>query len=92
MFCTVILRRHRVKKVHEGMGGGGSIGPLPSTFDTIHQIDYIFGTYNERSLYFQLIETICCLIGFHDNHSNIITSLAATILDFQIFNFFQIQY
>ena len=47
--------------LHEGIrGGGGSIGPLPSTFDTIHPIDWIFGTYNERSLYFQLIETTCC--------------------------------
>ena len=44
--------------------------------------------FNERSLCFQLIETTCCLIGFHGNHSNIMTSLAAAILDFQIFNFF----
>ena len=43
---------------------------------------------NERSLCFQLIETTCCLIGFHGNHSNIMTSLAAAILDFQIFSFF----
>ena len=35
------------------MGGGGSIGRLPSTFDTIHLIDLIFGTYNELSLYIQ---------------------------------------
>ena len=34
------------------------------------------------------METTCCLIGFHGNHSNIMTSLAASILDFQIFNFF----
>ena len=53
----------------------GVIGPLPSTFDSIHPIDYIFGIYNERSLYSQLIETTCCLIGFHGNHSNIMTSL-----------------
>ena len=28
-------------QLHEGImgGGGGSIGPLPSTFDTIHLID-----------------------------------------------------
>ena len=69
-------------------GGGGSIGHLPSTFDTIHPIDYIFGTYNERSLYFQLIDTTCWLNGFHGNHSNIMTSLAAAILDFQIFKIF----
>ena len=48
----------------------------------------MFGTYNERSLYFQLIDTACCLIGFHGNHSNIRTSLAAAILDFQIFKIF----
>ena len=47
-------RRHKVKKVTRGHKGGGgvSIGPLHSTFDTIHPIDLIFGTYNERSLYF----------------------------------------
>ena len=32
-------------------GGGGLIGPLPSTFHTIHLI-LIFGTYNKLSLYF----------------------------------------
>ena len=43
-----------LKKLHEGIRGRGegSIGPLPSTFDTIHPIDLIFGTYNELSLYF----------------------------------------
>ena len=40
-------------------------------------------TYNERSLYFQLIETTCYLIGFHGNHSNMMTSQVAAILDFQ---------
>ena len=69
-------RRHKLKKVtRRHKGGGGSIGPLPFTFDTIHLIDLIFGTY-------------CCLIGFHGNHSNIMTSLAAAILDFQSFKFF----
>ena len=34
-------RRHKVKKVHEGIrrGGGGQADPSPSTFDTIHPID-----------------------------------------------------
>ena len=60
------------KKLHEGKrGGGGSIGPLPSTFDTIHPIDMIFGTCNELPLYFQLSVITWCLTGFHDNHSYI---------------------
>ena len=54
-------------------GEGGQSDPLPSTFDTIHSIDLIFGTYNALSLYFQLIETKWCLIGFHGNHSHIKT-------------------
>ena len=43
------------KKLYEGIRrglgeGGGSIGPLPSTFDTIIPIDMIFSTYNELPL------------------------------------------
>ena len=66
-------RKYKPKKVtrrHKG-GGGGSIGPLTPTFNTVYQIDLIFGTYNEISLYFQLIETTWCLLGFHGNHSHI---------------------
>ena len=43
----------------------------PSTCDTIHPIDMIFGIYNELPLYFQLSVTGWCLIGFHGNRSNI---------------------
>ena len=57
--------------LHEGIRGGWSIGPLPSTFDSIHRIDLILDTYNELSLYFQLIEATWCLIVFHGNHSHI---------------------
>ena len=32
-------RRHKVKKVTRRHRGGESIGPLPSTFDTIQPID-----------------------------------------------------
>ena len=49
---------------------GGSFGPL-STFDTIHQVYMLFGTYNELSLYSQLNVTLWCLTGFHDNLSYI---------------------
>ena len=45
--------------------------PPPSTFDTIHPIDLKFGTYNRLHLYFQLSKTTWCLIGFHDNNSQI---------------------
>ena len=55
------------------MWGGGGINrtPPPSTFDTIHPIDLIFVTYNELSIYFQLLEITWCLIGFHSNHNHI---------------------
>ena len=56
----LILEGTSLKKLHEGITGGRSIGPLPSSFDTIHPIDLIFGTYNKLSLYFQLIETMWC--------------------------------
>ena len=51
-----------LKTLHEGMGGGGgggrrSIGPLHSTFDTIHPIDLI---YTKLSLYFQLSKATWC--------------------------------
>ena len=52
-------------------GGGGSIGPPPSTFDKIHPTDLKFGTYCKLHLYFQLSETTWCLIGFHGNNSQI---------------------
>ena len=53
------------------MGGGGSIGAPPSTFDTIHPIDLKFGTYNKLHFYFQLSETTWCLMGFNGNNSQI---------------------
>ena len=56
------------KIVTRSLKGGGSIGPPPSTFDTIHPIDLKFGTYNKLHLHFQLGETTCCLIGFHGNN------------------------
>ena len=55
--------------MHEGIRG--SIGPLHSTFNTIHPIDLIFETYNDLQLYFQLSETTWCLVRFHGNHSYI---------------------
>ena len=43
-------------KLQEGIRGegGGNNRSLPSTFDTSHLIDLIFGIYNELPLYFQL--------------------------------------
>ena len=77
-------RRHKPKKVTQrhkrGAGGGGQSDPSTSAFDTIHLIDLIFGTCNELSLYFHLIETTLYLIGFHGSYNHIMTSQAAAIL------------
>ena len=53
----------------------------PSIFKSIQPIDMKLGMCNKCPVYFQL----SIVIGFHDNHSNIMTSLVAAILDFQIF-------
>ena len=66
------LEQKKVTRTLEWGGGGeGSSGPLPSTFDTIHPIDMIFGTNNELRSYFQLNVTTRCLTGFHGNHGYI---------------------
>ena len=62
------------------------MGPLPSTFDTIHPIDWIFGTYNERSLYFQLIETTWC--PWQTQQHNDVTSGRHLAWIFKFSNFF----
>ena len=77
----------------EGMergGGGGSVEPLPSTFDTIHPIYLIFDRYNELSLYFQLIETKWCLIGFNGEQNHINDVASGRHLGFSIFQIFLI--
>ena len=61
----------------------------PSIFKSIQPIDMKLGTCNKCPVYyFQLSIITLHLIGFHVNHSNIMTSLVAAILDFQIYNFF----
>ena len=60
------------KILHEALRvGGGLTSPPPSTFDTIHPINLKFGTYSKFHLYFQLSETMWCLIGFLGNNSQI---------------------
>ena len=61
-------RKYKPKKVTQRGKGGGSIGPFPSTFDTIYLIDLIFGTCNELSLYFHHINDIARggHLGFSD--------------------------
>ena len=89
---TVNPRRHKLKRItrrhKRGGGGGGLVGHLPSTFNIIHPIDLIFGTYNKLSLYFQLIESTWYLIGIHSNHSHINDVIVAAILDFKFSDFF----
>ena len=42
---------HKPKKVTRRHKGGGEVNRFPpSTFDTIHPIDLIFGTYNKLFL------------------------------------------
>ena len=68
IYSIINPRRHKPKNVTRRQKDGRvgwSIRPLPSTFNTIHSIDLIFGKYNELSLYFHLIETLWCLVGFH---------------------------
>ena len=66
-------------------GGGGSIGPTPSTFNTIHPIDLTFGKHIKLHSYFQLSETTGCLIGFHGNSSQINDVTGGRHLGFSIF-------
>ena len=63
------------------------VNQAPSTFDTIHPIDMILGTYNELPLFFQLNVTTWCLISFNDNRSyinNIASGRHLGFLSFQI--------
>ena len=69
-------------------GARGQSDLPPSTFDTIHLIDLKFGTYNKLHLYFQLSETMCCLIGFHGNHCQINDVTAGRHLGFIKFSDF----
>ena len=65
-----------------------SIGPAPTIFKVIQPIDMKLGMCNKCQVYFQLSIVTWHLNGFHGNYSNIMTSPAAAILDFQIFNIF----
>ena len=86
------LEGMKKKKLHEGMRGRGvNLTPPPSIFKSIQPIDLKLGTCNKCPVYFQLSIVTWHLISFHGNHSNIMTSLVAAVLDFQIFNFFHIQ-
>ena len=90
MMYRLVGRRFNPRSLEEknsctkpwGGGEGQSDPPRPSTFDTIYPIDMKLGTYNKLHLYFQLNEATWCLIGFHGNNSQIMTSQAAAILDF----------
>ena len=64
------------KKLHEGMGdggGGASIALPPSIFKSIQPIDMKLGMCNNCPVCIQLIIVTWHLIGFHGNHSNIMT-------------------
>ena len=85
-------RRERPKKVtriHKGVVGDGQSDPFPLLLTPFIR----FGTYNELSLYFQLIEATWCLIGFHDNHNHtndVTSSHHLRFSNFQIFFIFEL--
>ena len=76
-------------KLHEGMGEGEGVqSDSPITiFKSIQPIDMKLGTCDKCLAYFQLSIVTWYLIGFHGNHSNIMTSPVAAILDFFIVKF-----
>ena len=83
-------RRHEEQKLREGMGGGGVNRTPPIYFQkySIQPIEMKLGMCNKCPVYSQLSIVMWHLIGFHSNHSNIMMSLVAAILDFQIFKIF----
>ena len=87
--CLLLtLEGMKKKQLHEGMRGVNRTPPHPSIFKSIQPIDMELGMCNKCPVYFQLSIVTWHLIRFHGNHSNIITSLVAAILDFQIFKLF----
>ena len=85
------MKKKVTQRHWEGGGGGRNQTPLPSIFKSIQPIEMKLGVCNKYPVYFQLSRITWHLIGFHGNHSNILTSPVASILDFQIFNFFHNQ-
>ena len=83
----IFTRRHKGAGRGEG-GGSRSIGPLPCTFDTIHSINLIFGTYIKLSLYFQTIIFTWCLIGFHGNYNHMNNAISGRHLGYSSFRVF----
>ena len=67
------LRRH--EKLHVGMGS--QLLPPPPIFKSIQPIDMKLGMCNKCPVNVQLSIVTWHLIGFHGNHSNIMTSLVA---------------
>ena len=79
------------KIVTRSLEGGGGQSDLPppsiSTFNTIHPIDMKLGIYKKLHFYFELNGTMWCLIGFHNNNSQINDVTGGRhlgFLDFQI--------
>ena len=91
VFTILTLEGMKKKNVTQRHGGGGGAvnQTSPSIFKSIQPLNMKLGMCNKCSVYFQLSIATWHLIGFHGNHSNIMTSLMAVIiLDFQISIFF----
>ena len=79
---SLTLEASKKKIVTWSLEGGGGNRIPPSTFDIIHPIDMLFGTYNKLYLFFQLSETKWCLIGFHGSNSKIKDVTVGRLLGF----------
>ena len=93
VFTILTLEGMKKKNVTQRHGGGGGAvnRTSPSIFKSIQPLDMKLGMCNKCPVYFQLSIVTWHLVGFHGNHSNIMTSLMAVIiLDFQISIFFHI--
>ena len=84
LLFPLTLKEALDRKVTRTLGEEVNRNP-PFTFDTIHPIDMIIGTYNKILLYFQLSDTIWCLIGFHGNYSYINDVTSGRHLGFKSF-------
>ena len=81
------IEEKKVTRILEG-GSQSDPPPSPSTFNTIHPIGMMFGTYSKLPLYFELSETTWCLFSFHGSKSYMNEDTSGRHLGFTNFRFY----